>query len=59
MPARDVDHNAVKNALIKDSWRILAAPDQIRYKDAELFADIAIEKPIAAEKKIKENCCRN
>ena len=51
MPARDVYHYAVKNALIKDGWRILADPYKIKYKDAELFADLAVEKPIAAEKK--------
>ena len=40
---------AVKNALIKDGWTIIADPYTIRYKDAELFADLAAEKPIAAE----------
>ncbi|MEA5599336.1 MAG: XisH family protein [Nostocales cyanobacterium 94392] len=49
MPARDVYHNAVKNALIKDGWSILADPYKIKYKDAELFADLAVEKPFAAE----------
>ena len=49
MPAKDVYHDAVKNALIKDGWRILADPYKIKYKDAELFADLAVEKPIAAE----------
>lgn len=49
MPAKDVYHDAVKNALIKDGWSILAAPYKIKYKDAELFADLAAEKPIAAE----------
>ncbi|GGA17603.1 XisH family protein [Okeania sp. KiyG1] len=48
MPARDVYHDAVKNALIKDGWIILADPYVIKYKDAELFADLAVEKPIAA-----------
>lgn len=49
MPAKDVYHDAVKNALIKDGWSILADPYKIKYKDAELFADLAVEKPIAAE----------
>ncbi len=49
MPAKDVYHDAVKNALIKDGWHILADPYKIKYKDAELFADLAVEKPIAAE----------
>ncbi|MFN9736013.1 MAG: XisH family protein [Microcystis sp.] len=50
MPAKDIYHEAVKNALIKDGWSILAAPYEIKYKDAELFADLAAEKPLAAER---------
>jgi XisH protein len=50
MPARDIYHNAVKNALIKDSWTITADPYFIKYEDAELYADLAAEKPIAAER---------
>ncbi|MGB3203973.1 MAG: XisH family protein [Crinalium sp.] len=49
MPAKDIYHNAVKNALIKDGWIITADPYKIKYKDAELFADLAAEKPILAE----------
>jgi hypothetical protein len=48
MPARDVYHDAVKNALIKDGWVITADPYIIRYEDAELYADLAAEHPIAA-----------
>ena len=50
MPARDKYHDAVKNALIKDSWTITADPYIIRYEDAELYADLAAERPIAAER---------
>ncbi len=50
MPAKDTYHNAVKNALIKEGWTITADPYRIKYKDAELFADLAAEKPIAAER---------
>lgn len=49
MPAKDIYHDAVKNALIKDGWKITADPYKIKYKDAELFADLSAEKPIAAE----------
>jgi hypothetical protein len=49
MPAKDVYHQAVKNALITAGWSILADPYKIKYKDAQLFADLAAEKPIAAE----------
>jgi XisH protein len=47
--AKDIYHEAVKNALIKDGWTITADPYKIKYKDAELFADLAVEKPIVAE----------
>ena len=50
MPAKDIYHDAVKNALIKDGWMITADPYLIRYKDVDLFADLAAEKPIAAER---------
>ncbi|MBW4623979.1 MAG: XisH family protein [Brasilonema octagenarum HA4186-MV1] len=50
MPAKDLYHDAVKNALIKDGWLIIADPYIIKYEDAELYADLAAEKPIAAER---------
>lgn len=49
MPAKDIYHDAIKNSLIKDGWTITADPYKIKYKDAELFADLSAEKPIAAE----------
>lgn len=49
MAAKDIYHEAVKNALIKDSWEIISDPYKIKYKDAQLFADLSAEKPIAAE----------
>ncbi|QSJ16196.1 XisH family protein [Nostoc sp. UHCC 0702] len=50
MPAKDLYHDAVKHALIKDGWLIIADPYIIKYEDAELYADLAAEKPIAAER---------
>jgi hypothetical protein len=50
MPAKDLYHDAVKNALIKDKWLIIADPYIIKYEDTELYADLAAEKPIAAER---------
>lgn len=50
MPAKDIYHNEVKNALIKDGWTITDDPYFIKYEDAELYADLAAEKPIAAER---------
>jgi len=49
MPAKDIYHEPVKKALINDGWRIIADPFIIKYKDAELYADLAAEQIIAAE----------
>jgi hypothetical protein len=51
MPARDIYHQPVKQSLIKDGWTITADPYKIKYKDAELFADLAAEKIISAERR--------
>jgi hypothetical protein len=48
--ARDVIHNAVKNALVNDGWKITADPYRIKYKTLEVQADLAADRPIAAEK---------
>jgi hypothetical protein len=50
MPARDRYHDAIKSALIKDQWVILADPYHIRYKDVDLYADLAAGRPIAVER---------
>ena len=51
MPARDVYHSAMKAALIKDGWIILAEDYALEYGEDRLFADIAAEKTLAAEKR--------
>jgi len=50
MPSRDLYHDAVKQALIKDGWLITADPYIIKYEDAELYADLGAEKTLAAER---------
>ena len=50
MPASDIIHNAVKNALIKDGWTITADPFTIEYQGIKLYADLGAERPIAAER---------
>ncbi|MGC1528545.1 MAG: element excision factor XisH family protein [Phormidesmis sp.] len=50
MPAKDLYHDAVKAALIKDNWAVLADPFRIQYKDIDLYADLAAERPIAVER---------
>lgn len=48
MPSRDLYHEAVKTALIKDGWIITADPYRIVYEGTELYADLSAEHPIAA-----------
>lgn len=50
MPAKDLYHDAVKQALINDGWTITADPYFIRYEDAELYADLAADRPLAADR---------
>jgi hypothetical protein len=37
MPVRDLYHDAVKSALIKDDWIIIADPYKIQYEDINLY----------------------
>jgi hypothetical protein len=50
MPKRDIVHEAVKKALIKDGWVITADPYRIKYGDEELFIDLAAERLLTAER---------
>ncbi|MBN3874382.1 XisH family protein [Nostoc sp. JL33] len=54
MPAKDLYHDAVKNALINDGWIITADPYPIKYEEVKLFADLAGEKNIAASREGKQ-----
>ncbi len=48
--ARDRIHYAVKNALVNDGWTITADPYEIAYEGVNVYADLAAERPLAAEK---------
>lgn len=50
MPKLDAHHEAVKNALITDGWTITDDPFTIDFENATLFADLAAERTIAAQK---------
>ena len=50
MPAKDQIHESVKQALIKDGWRITNDPYTLEYEDATLFIDLGAERVIAAER---------
>ncbi|HYX16694.1 MAG TPA: element excision factor XisH family protein [Nostoc sp.] len=50
VPAKDIYHNAVKNALIKDGWTITAHSYPIKYAEVKLFADMTGEKTLAVSR---------
>ncbi len=50
MPARDFYHDILKSALIKEGWKITDDPFVMEYKGLRLYADLAAERIIAAEK---------
>jgi hypothetical protein len=50
MPERDLFHDAVKNALVKDNWTITHDPLIIQFGVVQMFVDLGAEKIIAAEK---------
>ncbi len=50
MPAKDLYHDVVKNALVKDGWEITHDPLTLRWGKKDLFVDLGAEKLLAAEK---------
>lgn len=49
-PAKDIYHNIVRFALVKDGWQILTDNYTLEYGGDRLYVDIAAEKSIAAQK---------
>ncbi|KOR32748.1 fatty-acid synthase [Achromatium sp. WMS3] len=50
MPVRDICHEPVKQALLKDGWIITHDPFKIEYGPKVLYADLGAEQVFAAEK---------
>lgn len=50
MPALDLNHEQVRQALLKDGWSITDDPYVIEYEDLTLFADLGAERVIAAQR---------
>ncbi len=48
MPAKDVYHDAVKQAPVKDGWTILKENYELEYGGDSLFPNLAAERSIAA-----------
>ncbi len=50
MPAKDLYHDNVKNALIKDGWTVTHDPYSISVEFKSVFVDFGAERVLAAEK---------
>ncbi len=50
MPAKDIYHDLVKNALIADGWIITNDPLRLSYGGRNVYVDLGGEQPIGAEK---------
>jgi hypothetical protein len=50
MPAQDIYHDNVKNALIKDGWTITHDPYTLTFGQKDVFVDLGAERIIAAAK---------
>ena len=54
MPAKDFLHDAVRTALEKDGWTITDDPLTFKAEGIRFFIDLAAERIIGAERKMKE-----
>ena len=50
MPARDLYHDSVKNALVKDGWRITHDPLRLTWGRKDMYVDLGAERLMAAQK---------
>ena len=51
MPAKDIYHDTVKKALIKDGWTITHDPLRLRWGTDLLYVDLGAERLLTATKK--------
>jgi hypothetical protein len=54
MPAKDIFHDCVKHALIKDGWIVTDDPLSLKIAKKDLFIDLAAEKMLIAEKETEK-----
>lgn len=50
MPAKDVFHDQVKIALLKDGWAVTDDPLRLEWDDTPLYVDLGAERLLLAEK---------
>ncbi len=48
--AKDIIHEQVKNALVKDGWTITHDPYRLKFEEFNLAVDLSAERQIAAER---------
>ncbi|MEC4819947.1 MAG: XisH family protein [Scytonema sp. PMC 1069.18] len=49
MPARDIYHDAVKKALLKDGWTITDDPLHLKWGQKDMYVDLGAQQLLAAE----------
>jgi hypothetical protein len=54
MPAKDLHHEIVKEALIKEGWNITHDPFRIKWGKRDFYVDLGAELILAAEKENEE-----
>lgn len=54
MPARDIYHDAVKNALIQDGWIITDDPLHLKWGQRDMYVDLGAKQLLAAEQGTKK-----
>lgn len=50
MPVKDVYHDVVRKALIKDGWTITHDPYTMEFGQKDVFVDLGAERTLAAER---------
>jgi hypothetical protein len=50
MPAKDLYHDCVRHALVKDGWTITHDPYTMTFGQKDVFVDLGAERLLAAEK---------
>jgi hypothetical protein len=50
MPAKDIYHDSLKNALVKEGWTITHDPLTLKWGKKDIYIDLGAEQIIAAEK---------
>lgn len=48
MPGKDIYHDCVKNALIKDGWTITQDPLSLKWGKKDMYVDLGAEQLVAA-----------